>query len=190
MGRKTGMACASLHNPRSLIAVVQHLFPAGETTTRCRQRTADGWKVRMNGFGFSSKRTIKPPKAWLVEKMTHNSIRVEPIDHRHPAWRDVLAAIFRTGHREALMLREDGWLSSRQTVLAAFDGQHVVGHLCFRVEAVRGKGGQSAVRSKMDSFSVDGEYAGQAVDELLVHRACLQARMMKCPPPRIEMAAC
>ncbi len=122
--------------------------------------------------------------------MTQNSIRVEPIDHRHPAWRDVLAAIFRTGQREAVMLREDGWLSSRQTVLAAFDGANVVGHLCFRVEPSRSKSGQTALQSKMDSFSVDGEYANQAVDELLVNHANSQARMMKCPPPEIELAAC
>jgi hypothetical protein len=122
--------------------------------------------------------------------MNDNSIRVEPIDHRHPAWRDVLAAIFRTGDREAIMLREDGWLSSRQTVLAAFDGQNVIGHLCFRVEPVRDDGGQTAVKSRMDSFNVDGEYADQAVDELLVDSACSAARIMKCSPPQIELAAC
>ena len=122
--------------------------------------------------------------------MTHTSIRVEPIDNRHPAWRDVLEAIFRTGHREAIMLGEDGWLSSRQTVLAAFDGPSVVGHLCFRVEPMRGENGRAKLRSRMDSFSVDGQYADQAVDELLVDRAQSQARVMKCSPPAVGLIAC
>jgi ribosomal protein S18 acetylase RimI-like enzyme len=122
--------------------------------------------------------------------MTSNSIRIEPIDHRHPAWSDVLAAIFRSGQREALLLREDGWLSSRQTVLAAFDGSSVVGHLCFRLEPIRSLRGGAEVRSRIDSFSVDNSYAGQAVDQMLVRLAESQARLMKCTPPRVQLTAC
>jgi len=122
--------------------------------------------------------------------MTDTSIRVEPIDNRHPAWSRVLAEIFRTGNREAIMLREDGWLSSRQTVLAAFDGGEMVGHLCFRIEPVRSSPGQTAVGSRVDSFSVDGQYSDQRVHDSLLSRAKLLAKLMKCSPPRIELAAC
>jgi hypothetical protein len=119
--------------------------------------------------------------------MTDTSIRVEPIDNRHPAWSHVLAEIFRTGNREAIMLREDGWLSSRQTVLAAFDGAEMVGHLCFRVEPVRSGVGETAVTSRVDSFSVEGHHADLKIYESLMNRAKSMAKFMKCSPPQIEL---
>jgi hypothetical protein len=122
--------------------------------------------------------------------MTDTSIRVEPIDNRHPAWSRVLAEIFRTGNREAIMLREDGWLSSRQTVLAAFDGGEMVGHLCFRVEPIKTAPGQTGVASRVDSFSVDGQYTDQRVHDSLMTRARSLAKQMKCSPPQIELVAC
>jgi hypothetical protein len=122
--------------------------------------------------------------------MTHTSIRVEPIDHRHPSWSDVLAAIFRTGDRESVMLRDDGWLSSRQTILAAFDGPSVVGHLCFRVEPTRGSGGSARIQSRIDSFSIDDKYDDQSVHDLLMGRANFLADVMKCQHPQIERTAC
>jgi hypothetical protein len=124
------------------------------------------------------------------KQMTDTSIRVEPIDNHHPAWGQVLAEIFRTGNRAGIMLREDGWLSSRQTVLAAFDGGAMVGHLCFRVEPVRSGPGRTAVASRVDSFSVDGQYSDQRVHDSLLSRAKSLAKLMKCSPPRIELAAC
>jgi hypothetical protein len=124
------------------------------------------------------------------KKMTDTSIRVEPIDNRHPAWGEVLAAIFRTGHREAILLREDGWLSSRQTVLAAFDGSSVVGHLCFRLEPMRSTMGRAEVQSKIDSFAVDHGYANKSVETLLVRQAQSRAQVMKCTPPKLELVAC
>lgn len=116
-------------------------------------------------------------------------IRVEPIDHRHPAWTDVLNAIFRTGDRNAVLLREDGWLSSRQTVLAAFDGPLVVGHLCFRIEPRRSQG-RATINSRIDSLAVDTTHVDKSVEDLLLDRAHSHAQMMKCSPPQRLLAAC
>ena len=60
--------------------------------------------------------------------------RVDVVNNWHKDWPKVLEAIDRLGHRDALMLDEDGWVSARQSVLAAFDGDRVAGHLCFRIE--------------------------------------------------------
>lgn len=122
--------------------------------------------------------------------MTHRSIRVEPIDNRHPSWTQVLSCIFRTGNQDTLMLNEDGWLSSRQTVLAAFDGSDVVGHLCFRVEPVPSDLGRPVVRSKVDSFSIQQEYSDQQVEDLLLQTAQQRAQLMQCSPPRMGLVAC
>ena len=121
--------------------------------------------------------------------MNSTSIRVEPINNRHPAWTHVLAAIFRTGDRNAVMLGEDGWLSSRQTVLAAFDGESVVGHLCFRIEPQRSQG-RATVQSRVDSFNVEGTHAHHAVEKLLLDHADSHARVMKCTPPQRMLVAC
>jgi len=126
-----------------------------------------------------------------MNPMTNTStIRVEPIDNHHPCWADVLSAIFRTGHQHTLLLGEDGWLSARQTVLAAFDGPQVIGHLSFRVEPVRSSLGATVVRSKVDSFEVDPGYSEQDVEEMLLQSAASRARLMQCVPPQIERAAC
>ena len=121
--------------------------------------------------------------------MRQNSLRVEPVDNQHPAWGDVLAAIFRTGNRQGLMLREDGWLSSRQTVLAAFDAELVVGHLCFRIEPVRSELGLTKLTSRVDSFAVEEAYGDYSVDEMLQEVADYRARLMKCLPPQVAMTA-
>jgi hypothetical protein len=129
--------------------------------------------------------------AGKVNAMTSTSeIRVESVDNDHPAWADVLSSIFRTGNQHTLMLGEDGWLSARQTVLAAFDGEQVIGHLSFRVEPIRSSLGRTVVRSKVDSFSVEPEYTEVDVEEMLLKSAESRAHLMQCAPPRVERAAC
>jgi hypothetical protein len=122
--------------------------------------------------------------------MINTSIRVEEVDNRHPHWSDVLGSIFRTGNQHSLLLREDGCLSTRQTVLAAFDGPLLVGHLCFRVEPARSSIGRTVVRSKLDSFAIEHDCDGQTVEELLFQTAQRRAETMQCAPPSLELAAC
>ncbi len=121
--------------------------------------------------------------------MRQSTIRVEPVDNQHPAWGRVLAAIFRTGNRQALQLSDDGWLSSRQTVLAAFDGDNIVGHLCFSLEPFRCEIGRARVNSRLDSFAVDSMYGGESVDDMLLEVAEYRSKLMKCPPPRVAVSA-
>jgi hypothetical protein len=121
--------------------------------------------------------------------MRQNTLRVEPVDNQHPAWGQVLAAIFRTGNRQALQLGDDGWLSSRQTVLAAFDRDQVVGHLAFSLEPFRCEIGRARVNSRLDSFAVDPAYGGGAVDNMLQEVAEYRAKLMRCPPPRVAVPA-
>jgi hypothetical protein len=102
----------------------------------------------------------------------------------------VLGSIFRTGNQHALMLRDDGCLSTRQTVLAAFDGPLLVGHLCFRVEPERSAMGRTVVRSKLDSFAIEHDCDGRTVEEMLFQTAERRSATMQCPPPRLELAAC
>ena len=113
-----------------------------------------------------------------------NSLRVEPVDNHHPAWGQVLAAIFKTGNQHTLMLREDGWLSSRQTILAAFDHDHLVGHLCFSIEPVR-SGVGTRLASRVDSFAVEEPFGDNTVDEMLQEVAEYRSRLMKCAPPQV-----
>jgi hypothetical protein len=121
--------------------------------------------------------------------MRQSMLRVEPVDNQHPAWGQVLAAIFKTGNRQSLQLGEDGWLSSRQTILAAFDGAHVVGHLCFSLQPFRSEFGRASVNSRVDSFAVAADYCDQPVDEMLFEVAEYRARLMRCPPPRVALPA-
>jgi hypothetical protein len=121
--------------------------------------------------------------------MRQNSLRVEPVDNQHHAWGQVLAAIFRTGNRQALLLSDDGWLSARQTVLAAFDADAVVGHLCFRVEPRRSDLGRATVASRIDSFAVEDFHGRQEVEEMLHEVAEYRAKLMRCPPPRVAVPA-
>jgi hypothetical protein len=122
--------------------------------------------------------------------MINTSIRVEQVDNRHPNWSDVLGSIFRTGNQHTLLLHEDGCLSARQTVLAAFDGPQVVGHLCFRVEPARSAIGRTVVQSRLDSFAIEQDCDEQSVEQLLFETAERRAQTMQCPPPRLQLAAC
>ena len=121
--------------------------------------------------------------------MTQSSLRVEPVDNQHHAWGQVLASILRTGNRQGLLLSEDGWLSSRQTVLAAFDADAVVGHLCFRVEPRRGELGRATVASRVDSFAVEDFSGRHEVEQMLHEVADYRAKLMRCPPPRAAVPA-
>jgi hypothetical protein len=122
--------------------------------------------------------------------MNRTSIRVEPVDNTHPAWQQVVSAISRSGNQHALLLHDGGWLSSRQSLLAAFDGDEVVGHLCFRVEPTRSPKGQVELRTKVDSFSIDVEANQKTVEDLLLRTGELRAKLMRCESPRVELAMC
>ena len=114
-----------------------------------------------------------------------HGIRVEVVDTNHSAWGAVMRNILRIGDGHSLLMHEHGRLSTRQTILAAFVSDQVIGHLCFRVEPVRSAIGRATVRAKLDSFSVDDAYAGGTVETLLVGTADERARLMNCRAPGV-----
>jgi hypothetical protein len=121
----------------------------------------------------------------LGDLIAEHTFRVEAVDTSHPAWDEVFDAIARAGDGPALMLNDSGRLSSRQTVVAAFTGEQVVGHLCFQIEATRSPVGGVQLRTRLDSFAVEADFAGTIVETLLADTADERARLMKCRGPRI-----
>ncbi len=120
-----------------------------------------------------------------------DALRVEAVDSHHPAWDRVRSAIDRAGDSEALLLHDDGRLSARQTVLAAFAEDELIGHLCFRVEPARSRGrSRITIRAKLDSFAINQEYAGSMAERRLHDIANERARLLRCRGPRLyEVAA-
>jgi hypothetical protein len=101
-------------------------------------------------------------------------IRLEVVDNLHEKWPEVSAWIQQSG-QAGRVLDEDGWLSARQVVVAAFVGPKVVGHLGFRVAPER-SGGKIVLEARIDSLHVEEP----GVEQLLFDRAQAQARLLGC----------
>ena len=112
---------------------------------------------------------------------TMDHIRIEVVDNWHKDWESVLDSIKRNGQLAALMLDRDGWVIARQSVLAAFVGQRVVGHLFFHVEPTKSQGrdGRAELEARLDSLSVDEKASGD-VNGLLLQAAEAHSRVVRC----------
>jgi hypothetical protein len=121
--------------------------------------------------------------------------RLEIIDPFHRDWSAVLALISRRGHRRSLMLDTDGWLSARQSVIAAFLDGRVIGFLIFHVEPVRTLDGQLAMSAQLDALSTEGAAGdgrlGRQLDEFARSHAAdvLNCRFFDAAGPNVAMAA-
>lgn len=104
-------------------------------------------------------------------------VKVESVDTTHPRWGCVLSSIRMTGNGPSLMLTADGFLSSRQTVLAAFCGGQVVGHASFRVEPAR-TAAAVVVDAVLDSLS--SHTADESVAHHLLQTARARAKVQRC----------
>lgn len=131
------------------------------------------------------------PQAVVVEvpamKAPAYKVRIEAVDNWHPEWSVVLAAILRSGQEESLMVDEDGWLSARRTVLAAFGGRRVVAYLCFHVAPMTCPEGRIALEhgrplleARLDALWVAPDAAGQGLDRVLTGMAESHAIMLQC----------
>ena len=120
--------------------------------------------------------------------------RVELVDNWHVDWPKVLTVVDRVGHRAALHIDADGWLSARQSLIAAFVGETAAGHLCFRVQPIIGADGhvlfddhgKPEVEAFVECFGVDEIYKAQGIESLLVERAKARAEELRCRTFRIS----
>jgi len=125
----------------------------------------------------------------LIPELTApvSKIRIEAVDNWHQEWVAVLTAIRRSGQEAALMLDNDGWLSARQTVFAAFNGRRVVAYLAFHVApskttqgAVVLEAGRAVLEARLDAIWSANDVAGQGVDHVLTGMAEAHALMLQC----------
>jgi Acetyltransferase (GNAT) family len=123
-----------------------------------------------------------------------SKLRVETVDNWHTQWPAVLEFVQRSGQREALMIDADGWLSARQTVLAAFVGGQVVGYLSFRVEPIKSvqgsyvvENGRAALQAQVDAFHVDDAHCDSGIGHRLITCAEARAFTLRCQAFRKEM---
>jgi len=103
--------------------------------------------------------------------------RVDVVDNWHKDWPKVLELIDRLGHRDALMLDEDGWVSARQSVLAVFEGDRVAGHLCFRIAPA--KSTRTKMEAHVDCFGVADRANQREVAQHLQRAATELAKSLK-----------
>ena len=118
--------------------------------------------------------------------------RVEVVDEWHRDWPRVLAFIDEAGKRSDLQLTPAGWVSARQAVLAAFDGDQVVSHLAFHIEplvdAIESGGSQPTLQAKLDTCAVARGRDEQAICRSLRSAAIEWARRIHCDTRAVEPA--
>jgi hypothetical protein len=113
------------------------------------------------------------------------ALRVQLVDSWHKQWATVLGDMDRLGKRGALMLDSDGWLSSRQCVLVAFDRDNVAVHLVFRIEPMIAQHLDEAtakryVEARLDDVGVRPGFGERQVRDLLVEAAKRYATSLRC----------
>ncbi len=117
--------------------------------------------------------------------------RIEVVDDRHERWPSVLEFIDRVGERERLQFSDDGGISTRQAVLAAFLGDQVVGHLAFHVEPlladVAAEKPRSTLLAKLDGCSVADGQDQETICTSLRTAAIDWARRIRCDADAIAV---
>jgi len=106
--------------------------------------------------------------------------RVELIDNWHARWPQVLSAIESDGQRHMLRIDSDGWLSTRQVLLAAFCDDMVAGHLSFNLEPVTQADRNVVVKAQLDSCGVRPGFSRAQVESLLRSAAVSRAQELRC----------
>jgi hypothetical protein len=106
--------------------------------------------------------------------------RVELVDNWHSSWPRVLSAIENQGLRESLLIDRDGWLSTRQVLLAAFCEDDVAGHLSFNLAPVADERRHVRVTAELDSCGVLPGFPRVEVESLLRSAAVSRANELRC----------
>jgi GNAT superfamily N-acetyltransferase len=114
-------------------------------------------------------------------------VRLEIVDNWHKDWAAVLESIRRSGQKELLLADVGGWLSARQSVLAAFKENRVVGQLIFHVQPMHAKDGgvvledgRVILEAHLDGMAVDPRHKDWGIDQLLLDFAESHAKTLQC----------
>ncbi len=91
-------------------------------------------------------------------------------------WPAILKLIGRLGDRDALLLDEDGWLSARQIVLAAFVDDKPAGYLIFHIYPV----GDGRVEARLDAMRFASADTTQILRKALSDAALRHCKRLKC----------
>jgi hypothetical protein len=118
------------------------------------------------------KRTSRP----VAARPSARKPRIETVDHSHARWPAVLKLVSRQGDRDALLLDEDGWLSARQIVLAAFTGDKPTAYLIFRVHPV----GDGRVEARLDATGIVSAETADLMQSALSDAALRHCRRLRC----------
>lgn len=108
--------------------------------------------------------------------------RIELVDDGHPAWPAVLQFIDELGQRPQLHLMCSRWLATRQNVIAAFDGERVVGHLSFHVAPRTDR----SVAAEVDACAVADGYDDKLIGEHLRQAAIARANEIHADPTSLD----
>lgn len=108
--------------------------------------------------------------------------RIELVDDAHPAWPKVLQFIDNFGQRQQLQLMCSRWLATRQNVIAAFDGERVVGHISFHLSP----GTDRSVTAEVDACAIADGYDDKLISEHLRHAAIARAQEIHADPSHLD----
>jgi len=141
---------------------------------------------RMSNMALTDQKT-KRSKSAPGAAASSPMIRLEIVDNWHKDWQAVLESIRRLGDERLLLTDVGGWLSARQTVLAAFKEGRVVGHLIFHVEPMQGRDGgvvledgRVILEAHLDGVAVDPRQKDSDIDRLLLDFAESHAMTLQC----------
>jgi hypothetical protein len=114
-------------------------------------------------------------------------VRLEIVDNWHKDWPAVLASIRRSGGAKLLLADVGGWLSARQSVLAAFKDGQVVGHLIFHVQPAHSRDGgviledgRVILEAHLDGVAVDPRQKDWGIEEVLLDFAESHTKTLQC----------
>ena len=115
------------------------------------------------------------------------ALRLEIVDNWHRDWPAVLEFIQQTGNAKLLLADVGGWLSARQSVLAAFKDKQVVGYLILHVQTAQTRNGgvlledgRVILEAHLDGFAVDPRFKNQGIETQLLDFAESHAKTLQC----------
>ena len=98
------------------------------------------------------------------------------IDTEDVRWPAVLGLIDRLGHRKYLQLESDGWLPTRQSVIAVWESGKPVGYVSFHVQPA----GKRQVEAHLDAVGFRPAVAAKRHEPALRRAALRRARVLRC----------